>query len=112
MTIDNFSKDANAFFANCDASVIIGCGETMEKLIELDALCRKHKRRLIAVKVYGASGFVFNDLSDHEILDVDGETYKEVSLLVVVSTQVLFIMWFDRCQSLIVWQWIMRISMS
>jgi hypothetical protein len=52
----------------------------MKTILSLNRITRDLGMKLVAIRVHGNSGFIFNDfLSSFTVEDVDGETYKEVS---------------------------------
>lgn len=55
------------------------CSKDLQTISRWNHIARKHKMKTTAVTAHGNVGFVFNDfLNDFEILDVEGETFKEV----------------------------------
>ncbi len=76
-------KDSTASFESISpqllsADIIIGTNMHIDRLIDLNLFTRLHDIKLSIGTTIGACGFVVNDFLQHNIIDIDGESYKEV----------------------------------
>jgi hypothetical protein len=64
----------------CD--ILISSNLNMESISILNKISREKNIKMIAGRIVGNAGFVFNDLlRNYTVNDIDGENYKEVSSL-------------------------------
>jgi molybdopterin/thiamine biosynthesis adenylyltransferase len=76
------------FLASSVCDLVISTNLNIEAISILNKISREKNIKMIAGRVVGNSGFVFNDLlSNYTVNDTDGENYKEVSFLSFLLTE-------------------------
>lgn len=74
-SFESLSMDAST------VDLLVATNQHIDRLIDLNKFTRLRNIKMSIGATIGACGYVFNDfLQQHEISDIDGEVYKEVSL--------------------------------
>jgi hypothetical protein len=58
---------------------LVVTSEHIDGLLDMNQITRAWGVKLSTGNVLGLTGMLFNDFLEHEVIDIDGETYKEVS---------------------------------
>ena len=73
----------------------------MSEMKRINNITRHHGIKFVAAGVRGVCGLIFNDFLDqHHVIDVDGESRKEVSTIIAfICISIIFLFLFACCRS-------------